>query len=147
MDTRVHISLEVSNIPNAVAFYTKLFQQQPSKLRDDYANFRMSTPLLHLSLVLTVDRLSEAPTGRHYGIELFSDDRLEAWLDAAKKDGLEPRIEENITCCYATANKFWTKDPDGHAWEFWVRHGEAEVMHEEPKAPAKAKACCAPGQC
>jgi hypothetical protein len=49
------------------------------------------------------------------------------------------------TRVHATANKFWTKDPDGHEWEFWVRHGDADVMHEAPKAAAKA--CCAPGQC
>ena len=146
MDNRVHISLEVSDIANAVAFYSKLFQQQPTKLRDDYANFRMESPSLHLSLVHQPGRSPEAHSNRHYGIELFSDERLEGWLDVAKKDGLQPRIEENITCCYATANKFWTKDPDGHEWEFWVRHGEAEVMHEAPKA-VKPKACCAPGQC
>lgn len=159
MDTRVHISLEVANLDKAVSFYSRLFQREPTKRKSDYANFRMETPQLHLALVHNPERTAEPHSNRHYGIELFADDKLAAWLEAAQKSGLETRIEDQTTCCYAVADKFWAKDPDGHEWEFWVRHDEAEAMHagtisknesEETccapkvKAPEAKSACCAP---
>ena len=53
------------------------------------------------------------------------------------------RVEEQVTCCYAVANKFWLTDPDGHEWEFWVRTDEADSMHGET-AETDAVGCCAP---
>ncbi len=166
METRVHISLEVSDLNKAVSFYSRLFQSEPTKIKSDYANFRMETPQLHLALVHNPKRTAEAHSNRHYGIELFADERLDKWLAAVKGSGLETRIEEATTCCYAVANKFWARDPDGHEWEFWVRHGEADAMHSfEPaacgteestccapeakpvEATPKKAACCAPGKC
>lgn len=152
MDTRVHISLEVSDLQKSVGFYSRLFQHEPTKLRGDYANFRLDTPQLHLALVHKPGRSKETGpeegNNRHYGIELFSDDRLKSWLESAQSSGLTPRTEENVTCCYATANKFWTQDPDGHEWEFWVRSGEAESMHGISEKEKNEEAqCCVPGTC
>lgn len=152
MESRIHISVEVQDLHRSVAFYQRLFQQPPTKLKDDYANFRMETPQLHLALVLTPKRKPEPALGltnRHFGVELFADEKLNGWLNAAKESGLDLRVEDGVTCCYAVANKFWARDPDGHEWEFWVRHGEAEDMHApKPATAAKpAKSCCAPGQC
>lgn len=166
METRVHVSLEVSNLEKSIAFYSKLFQQPPTKTQADYANFRMKEPQLHLALVHSPNRLPESHSNRHYGIELFDDARLASWLQSSKSAELPLRIEENVTCCYAVANKFWARDPDGHEWEFWVRSAEADSMHGEesknlqadasqccaPSAPMeteqpKAQSCCPPNQC
>lgn len=146
MDTRVHISLEVSNLEHAVAFYSRLFQHEPTKLKADYANFRLETPQLHLALVENPQRKPEGKGSRHYGIEVFSDSRLNEWLRKVKASGVETRVEDQTTCCYAVANKFWARDPDGHEWEFWVRHGEAETLHSPAKESCGTKEsnCCAP---
>lgn len=149
MDTRVHISLEVSDLKKSADFYAKLFQHEPTKVLSDYANFRLETPQLHLALVSKPDRAPEKGpshgSNRHYGIELFSDDRLNAWLGKAQQSGLAVRIEEDVTCCYATANKFWAQDPDGHEWEFWVRTAEADSMHGKKEEMTKKAGCCAAG--
>jgi hypothetical protein len=60
--------------------------------------------------------------------------------------GLTPRIEETVTCCYAVADKFWLKDPDGNEWEFWVRHEEADRMHgaDQEAGCGTEGVCCAP---
>ena len=165
MDTRVHISLEVSDLNKSVAFYSALFQREPTKIQADYANFRMESPQLHLALVHAPQRPQEARSNRHYGIELFEESTLATWLKSAKTFDLPLRVEENVTCCYAVANKFWARDPDGHDWEFWVRSAEAESMHgqhsqgttqegtrgamAQAQTPAEQApaACCAPGQC
>lgn len=150
METRVHISLEVANLNESIAFYKALFKQEPTKVQEDYANFRMEGPTLHLALVHTPNRQPEpANTNRHFGIELFTSSSLAQWQTSAEAAGLKVRTEEQITCCYAVADKFWAHDPDGHAWEFWVRHEEANSMHGDAKvlaAPPKNQ-CCAPGQC
>lgn len=166
METRVHVSLEVRDLAKAVEFYSRLFQSEPTKLKDDYANFRMETPQLHLALVQNSHRRAEGPSNRHYGIELFASEKLKSWLDRVQASGIETRVEKQTTCCYAVADKFWARDPDGHEWEFWVRHSEADAMHSpdpgtcgteestccapEPEVvaePAQKAACCAPGKC
>lgn len=141
MKMRVHVSLEVANLQASIPFYSQLFGRAPTKVKDDYANFRMEDPNLHLALVHRPDRAPEpAFTSRHFGIELFADEALLTWREAVKEAGLDHRIEERITCCYAVADKFWVRDPDGHEWEFWVRHEEADTMHDDDAAVA----CCAP---
>ena len=151
MDTRVHISIEVSDLNNSVEFYSKLFQCEPTKIRRDYANFRLETPQLHLALVHKPGRAKEPGfeqgNNRHFGVELFSDDKLKNWLSSAQTSGLVPRIEEDVTCCYAKADKFWAQDPDGHEWEFWVRSAEADTMHGAVESNKQEANCCAPGQC
>lgn len=151
MESRIHVSLEVSDLKRSIDFYSKLFRRAPTKVKPDYANFRMDGPHLHLALVHKPNRRpepgAEAGSSRHYGVELFADDELESWLEATRAAGLDVRTEEQVTCCYAVADKFWARDPDGHDWEVWVRHDEAEKMHEGPAETDEAPRCCAPGRC
>lgn len=139
MQTRVHINLNVRDLTQSVAFYSTLFGHVPTKVRSDYANFRLDTPALHLALV---HKPAHPPTTseQHFGVELFADADLGGWRERVQGAGLTARIEEQVTCCYAVANKFWVQDPDGNEWEFWVRHEEAEAMRES----AAEGECCAP---
>ncbi len=136
MTTRVHVSLAVRDLDASVRFYAALFGRPPAKRRDDYANWRLDEPALMLSLVTGPE---SGPRGdEHLGMEL--DDlaalnRLEAEFE---QRGLPVRPEKGAVCCYATAEKLWVTDPDGNPWEFWVKTGEADVMHAVPEA------CCAP---
>ena len=59
MKTRVHISLEVADLKKSVDFYSQLFLNPPSKLRNHYANFRLETPTMHLALVHKPGRKKE----------------------------------------------------------------------------------------
>ncbi len=137
MKFRPHISLEVTNLAAAVQFYETVFATEATKLHTDYANFRLEAPALHLSLILEPTK-TPTTTGQHFGVELFDEADLDAWQQRITEAGLVPRLETAVTCCYAIANKFWLRDPDGHEWEFWVRQAEATLMHGEPVA------CCAP---
>ena len=148
MQSRVHVSLEVANLSESIAFYSRLFCTDPTKVRLDYANFRLEEPGIHLALVATPDRSPEPTAGpgsnRHFGIELFSEDRLNEWLGASKDTGIAVRVEEDVTCCYARASKFWARDPNGHNWEFWVRTAEADAMHDDSRATQADASCCVP---
>jgi catechol 2,3-dioxygenase-like lactoylglutathione lyase family enzyme len=146
MESRIHISIEVSDLQKSILFYENLFGHTATKMRPDYANFRLDEPGIHLALVLKPDRIQKQNSNEHFGIELFQNERLESWLKDLQKKGLETRVEEKITCCYAIADKFWARDPDGHEWEFWVRQSEANEMHANTNTETKAKvsSCCYP---
>ena len=139
MKTRIHVNLNVADLTRSVAFYSTLFGHVPTKVRSDYANFRLDAPALHLALVHKPGH-TPAATEQHFGVELFEDAELDTWRERITSAGLAPRIEEQVTCCYAVADKFWVQDPDGNEWEFWVRHAEAEAMRES----AAEGECCAP---
>ncbi len=141
MKYRPHINIPVSNLRESISFYEKIFGVPPTKVKEDYANFRLSDPAIHLALVYKPN-LAKRPIqngeDQHFGIEVFSDADFVDLKERVKSTGLVPTLEEeNITCCYAKANKFWLQDHDGNEWEFWVRQDEAETMHEE-----KARSCC-----
>lgn len=137
-----HVSLNVSNIEAAVAFYEKAFGVPVTKRRPGYAKFDLETPSLNLSMV-------EAPrTGvnaSHFGIQVAStDDVLEAKgrFEAA---GLRTITEEQTSCCYAVQDKVWVEDPDGNSWEVFVVLADAAVMGSGlPSTKGQEASCCGP---
>lgn len=139
MNTRVHISLPVENLETSIGFYEELFDQPATKVRDDYANFRLDQPAIHLALVQAKNACCSEPAGSHshFGIELPDSDTFESWHDRLEATDLKGRDEHDIVCCYARGEKVWLTDPDRNEWEIWVRTGEAEQMHSEPGE------CCA----
>ena len=48
--SRVQLALNVSDINEAIEFYSKMFNTQPSKVRKGYANFAIADPPLKLVL-------------------------------------------------------------------------------------------------
>ena len=42
--SRVQLALNVEDLDASIAFYTKLFQTPPAKVREDYANFAIADP-------------------------------------------------------------------------------------------------------
>ena len=53
--SRVQLALNVSDLDEAVAFYSKLFGAEPAKRRPGYANFAIANPPLKLVLMETED--------------------------------------------------------------------------------------------
>lgn len=143
MKFRPHISLDVTDLDASIRFYSAVFGIEPTKRRDDYANFRSLEPPLHLALVSQPGHQPSSSPNQHFGIELFEDSQLHVWREQVVAAGLLPRSEESVTCCYAVADKFWLQDPDGNEWEFWVHKDEADSMHGE-EAVYCAPECCVP---
>jgi catechol-2,3-dioxygenase len=140
MNMRVHISLRVNDLETSLKFYENLFGQPPTKIREDYANFRLDRPSIHLALEPSGSLHEGRPTGTthsHFGIELPDRETFDDWRERLRGTGVEGRDEHDAVCCYARAEKVWLTDPDRNAWEIWVRTGEAEQMH------SNTNACCA----
>lgn len=49
--SRMQLALNVDNLDEAVAFYSKLFDTKPAKLKEGYANFAITEPSLKLVLL------------------------------------------------------------------------------------------------
>ena len=93
--SRVQLALNVSDLDEAVAFYSKLFGTEPAKLRPGYANFAIAEPPLKLVLIEDAEpraRLAQPP--RRRGRLRPRRCRRKARLAAA---GLATAIEEQTT--------------------------------------------------
>jgi len=132
-----HVSLNVSNVDQSVAFYEKVFGVTATKRKPGYAKFDLTAPSLNLSMVET------APTGinaSHFGIQVASSEDVAVAWTRFKQAGLKTRTEENTSCCYALQDKVWVEDPDGNEWEVFVVKADAQAMHDDEVEVKPA--CC-----
>ena len=139
--SRVQLALNVSNIDEAVAFYSKLFATEPAKRRPGYANFAVESPPLKLVLIE-----NPGADGRlnHLGVEVFSTDEVATTQARLAGDGLATATEENVTCCYAVQDKVWVTAPDATPWEIYTVLGDSETPNgETPSADTCGAGACA----
>ena len=114
---RVQLALNVSDIDEAVDFYSKLFDTEPAKRKPGYANFAVADPPLKLILFAGG---GEPASLNHLGVEVMSADEVGAAQRRLSGEGLDTATEEAVTCCYAVQDKVWVKDPDGAPWEVYT---------------------------
>jgi len=131
---RIQLALNVSNLEEAIGFYSQMFGVPVNKRMPGYANFAIDHPPLKLVLFETPgapERLN------HLGVEVFESEQVTAATDRLKAAGLVDRVEDQSTCCYATQSKVWAKDPDGARWE-WYRVLQDSESFGNPLVPAAA---------
>lgn len=147
---RPHVGLATRDVDRAVAFYSELFMQEPTKRRPGYAKFEVHEPPINLTLNLA-DNVPQQISPAHFGIQVKSTADVLAHRMRMTEAGFGARDEENVTCCYAVQDKVWFVDPDGHQWEvFVVTEADADVHSSTPAAATEPKAepaCCAPSCC
>jgi catechol 2,3-dioxygenase-like lactoylglutathione lyase family enzyme len=146
--SRVQLALNVPDIDEAVAFYSKLFATEPAKRREGYANFAIDEPPLKLVLI---EGHGEPGSLNHLGIEVFSTEEVTAAQQRLTADGVACAAESGA-CCYAVQDKVWVDAPDDRPWEIYTVLADAEMPNgelrgAEPGAAAAAEAedalCCA----
>ncbi len=127
--SRLQLALNVSNLDDAIEFYSKLFGTEPAKLRPGYANFAVAEPPLKLVLIEKADARVAGVHGalNHLGVEVFSSDEVAAAASRLREEGLVATVEEETTCCYAVQDKVWVNDPDGAPWEVYTVLADAPV--------------------
>ena len=116
--SRVQLALNVDDIDEAVAFYSKLFGAEPAKRRDGYANFAVTNPPLKLVLL---ENPGQGGTLNHLGVEVESTDVVDTEQTRLAGVGLASIDERGTTCCDAKQNKFWVEGtPNGERWEIYT---------------------------
>ena len=146
--SRIQLALNVDDIDEAVAFYSKMFGTEPAKRRDGYANFAVANPPLKLVLL---ENPGQGGTLNHLGVEVDTAEAVDAEQARLTAAGLAAVDERDTTCCYARQDKFWvTGTPGGERWEiytvladsatFWGQDGEQRwdaVEAELDSAPTR----------
>ena len=150
--SRVQLALNVSDLEEAVTFYSKLFATEPAKVRPGYANFAISEPPLKLVLI---EGHGEPGTTNHLGVEVESTTEVAATDARLRNQGMATATEDEVSCCYAVQDKVWVDGPDGTPWEIYtvledVEMPPGELRPVEPgadalqctAAPESAERCC-----
>jgi len=120
--SRVQLALNVSNIDEAVAFYSKLFATEPAKRKPGYANFAIAEPPLKLVLI----EGEGGGTLNHLGVEVETGEEVMAAEARLADEGLDPTALADTTCCFALKTETWVADPDGAPWEWYVKTADSD---------------------
>jgi catechol 2,3-dioxygenase-like lactoylglutathione lyase family enzyme len=134
--SRLQLALNVTDIGQAVAFYSKLFGTEPAKVRPGYANFAITDPPLKLVLL---ENPGQGGSLNHLGVEVPGTSAVEAEHARLAGAGLASSDEGEATCCYARQDKFWVQGaPDRETWEIYT------VLSDSPTfcAGGHGPQCC-----
>ncbi len=97
--SRVQLALNVDNLDEAIAFYSKLFNSEPAKRKPGYANFAVAEPPLKLVLL---ENPGNGGTLNHLGVEVPSSEKVHEEIARLQGEGLFTDEEIGTTCCFAT---------------------------------------------
>ena len=120
--SRVQLALNVSDLKEAIDFYSKLFGTTPAKVQPGYANFAIADPPLKLVLMEHAESRGSGVGGalNHLGVEVMDPAEV---ADASRRlagEGLDTLDQTETTCCFAVQDKVWVEDPDGAPWEVYT---------------------------
>jgi catechol 2,3-dioxygenase-like lactoylglutathione lyase family enzyme len=134
--SRVQLALNVDDIEESVAFYSKLFATEPAKVRPGYANFAVAEPPLKLVLI---ENPGKGGSLNHLGVEVADTETVDAEQTRLAEAGMASVDERDTTCCYAKQDKFWVSGaPNGEAWEIYTVLADSPT----PNGEAEGQQCC-----
>jgi lactoylglutathione lyase len=141
---RVQLALNVDDLTGAVAFYSRLFNSPPTKLRDGYANFALATPPLKLVLL---ENPGKGGTLNHLGVEVPDSAAVHSEIARLSEAGLFAAEEMGTTCCFATQDKVWVGGPGGERWEVYTVLADSSTFGVGPRTVAdqpneSGASCC-----
>ncbi len=134
---RFHVHLHVDNLDQSIAFYSRLFAAEPTRVEADYAKWMLDDPRVNFAIST---RGTQAGID-HLGFQVDEAGELADLKARAESADIALLDEGETTCCYARSEKHWVTDPQGVAWEHFHTLDNIPVFREAPAAPS---ACCAP---
>jgi catechol 2,3-dioxygenase-like lactoylglutathione lyase family enzyme len=135
--SRVQLALNVDDLDMAIAFYSKLFNTEPSKRKDGYANFAIAEPPLKLVLL---QNPGKGGTVNHLGVEVETTEEVHSEIERLSGEGLLTAEEMGTTCCFATQDKVWVTGPAGEKWEIYTVLADSETFGSNPRQDTAS--CC-----
>lgn len=138
---RFHVHLHVDDLAQNIAFYTRLFGAEPTRVERDYAKWMLEDPRVNFAIST---RGHHPPGLDHLGFQVDASEELADLKARAQAADMAVQDEGSTTCCYARSDKHWITDPQGIAWEHFHSLENIPVFHETSDAPAANSACCAP---
>jgi catechol 2,3-dioxygenase-like lactoylglutathione lyase family enzyme len=139
---RLQLALNVSDLDEAVDFYSKMFATEPYKVKPGYANWEIENPPLKLVVFERAD--AEPGSINHLGVETESADEVIAAEARVAAAGLRTSGIDDTICCFAEKLETWVQGPEGHRWEWYVKQADHETQLENvivASAP-RGNTCC-----
>lgn len=139
---RFHLHVHVDDIAASVAFYSKLFGAEPTRVEADYAKWMLDDPRVNFAIST---RGTKAGVD-HLGFQVDDPAELAELAQRAEAADMALLDQGETTCCYARSDKHWIVDPQGIAWEHFHTLDSAPVYGESRLAAQSsgATSCCAP---
>lgn len=126
---RLHLHVSVSDLDEAVRYYSAVFGAEPTRLEGDYAKWRLDDPAVNFAI-----STFEAEKGlNHLGVEVESQEELDGLRARIGALGQATADEADAECCYAVSDKTWSRDPAGIAWEAFLTSGR--IAHRGTDRP------------
>lgn len=135
---RLHIHMSVDNIEQSIAFYSTQFQFEPTKIKEDYAQWLVDD----LSLNFAISTRGYEKGVNHLGIQYESDESLLEAQTLFEKQGIKGTEDKGAVCCYKESNKYWVEDPTGVVWENYHSMGDIELFGVD--GTDTSGVCCVP---
>jgi hypothetical protein len=141
--SRAQLALNVDDLDEAVAFYSRLFNTAPAKVKPGYANFAVAEPPLKLVLI---ENPGHGGTLNHLGVEVESSDAVRTEIARLTDEGMFTEEEIGTTCCFATQDKAWVTGPAGERWEVYAVLADSDTFGNSPEradgGTAENGVCC-----
>jgi lactoylglutathione lyase len=136
---RFHVHAHVQDLGQSIAFYSKLFGAEPTRVENDYAKWMLEDPRINFAISTRGGKLGVD----HLGLQTDSEVELGELKERARAADMALLDEGEATCCYARSDKYWLTDPQGIAWEQFHTLENIPVFGEQtPAVQAQASACC-----
>jgi catechol 2,3-dioxygenase-like lactoylglutathione lyase family enzyme len=135
---RLHIHIGVTNLDEAIRFYSALFGAEPIKTKTDYAKWLLDDPRVNFAISTRARK-----TGiDHLGIQVDEEAELAELRGRLKAGDIGLTQEGETVCCYARSEKSWVEDPAGIPWEAYRTMEDVQVFSDGSHAAETA--CCTP---
>ena len=136
---RFHVHTHVEDLQKSIAFYSKMFAAEPTRLESDYAKWMLDDPRINFAISTRGDK----PGVDHLGFQTDSEEELLELRARAEAADMTLLDVGETTCCYARSDKHWITDPQGVAWEHFHTLDNIPVFSEKAPVAAQTAACCA----
>ena len=135
--SRLQLALNVDDLEESIAFYSRLFGTEPAKVKPGYANFAVAEPPLKLVLI---ENAGHGGSVNHLGVEVADTDTVDAEQRRLAEVGLASVDERDTTCCYARQDKFWVEGaPNGEHWEVYTVLEDSPVFGGQLRPDARVR--------
>ena len=135
---RFHVHAHVEDLPKSIAFYSRMFGAEPTRVESDYAKWMLEDPRINFA----ISTRGGKPGVDHLGFQTDDPEELAALKARAEAADMALLDEGETSCCYARSDKYWLTDPQGIAWEQFHTLSDIPVFSQHQ---GEAAVCCTPG--
>jgi catechol 2,3-dioxygenase-like lactoylglutathione lyase family enzyme len=121
---RLHLHISVKDLEKNRQFYTTLFGNEPTKVKEDYIQWLLDDPYINFAISSGRDKIGL----NHLGIQVDSDEALEVIEQRLLAGNVIGEKQEEAACCYASSKKYWVEDPQNIIWENYHTMEQIEVF-------------------